>query len=96
MPDLRRAVAGDPGDRRAAAELQMACRMLQEQSAESREHARRVMCDPTRDLTMPVRKLTVRVQRLAAADGVSASSPEAEPPVHPPLPLQPAMSVPQF
>ncbi|CAK0896820.1 unnamed protein product, partial [Prorocentrum cordatum] len=77
VPDLRRAVAGDPGDRRAAAELQMACRMLEEQSAACREHAKRAMCDPTRSLTMPLRKLAVRVHRA----GAGARAPEGEPPL---------------
>eukprot|EP00932_Pfiesteria_piscicida_P010835 SRR837773.21857.p1 GENE.SRR837773.21857~~SRR837773.21857.p1 ORF type:complete len:600 (+),score=83.73 SRR837773.21857:98-1801(+) len=61
--DLERAVAWDPGDKKAAAELQMARRMLREQAKEARAHACRSMCDPTRQPLMPTRRLAVRVHR---------------------------------
>jgi hypothetical protein len=61
--DLARAVANDPSDRKAAAELQMARRNLAEQAKEVRAHAKTIICDATRDTTMPTRKLTVKVRR---------------------------------
>lgn len=61
--DLDRAVSVDPADKKASAELQMVRRMLAEQAKEARAHAKCVMCDPTRDPTMPTRKLVVKVQR---------------------------------
>lgn len=76
--DLDRAVATDPSDKKAVAELQMVRRMLAEQAKEARAHAKCVMCDPTRYPTMPTRKLTVKVRRKDEANG-GASVPQQEP-----------------
>jgi len=53
--DLAIAVANDPQDRKAAAELQMAKRNLAEQAKEVRAHAKAIMCDSTREPTMPTK-----------------------------------------
>lgn len=60
--DLERAVGWDPSDNKAAAELKMTRRMIAEQAKEARQHARNVMQDPTRSMTMPTRRLTVQVK----------------------------------
>lgn len=61
--DLERAVVSNPSDKKAAAELQMVRRMLEEQAKADRVHAKATMRDPTRAPTMPTRRLAVRVQR---------------------------------
>jgi len=93
--DLERAVANDPQDRKAAAELQMARRNLAEQAKEVRAHAKAIMCDTTREPTMPTRRLTVKVRRLGdtfenahVAEGFAASSSAASP-AAPPAVCQP-------
>eukprot|EP00408_Alexandrium_pacificum_P069156 CAMPEP_0171160138 /NCGR_PEP_ID=MMETSP0790-20130122/3400_1 /TAXON_ID=2925 /ORGANISM="Alexandrium catenella, Strain OF101" /LENGTH=634 /DNA_ID=CAMNT_0011624657 /DNA_START=66 /DNA_END=1967 /DNA_ORIENTATION=- len=59
--DLQKAVTGDPRDTKAAAELQMARRMLAEQVKEARVHAKNTMRDPTREPRMPTRSLQVQL-----------------------------------
>mmetsp|Transcript_10994 Transcript_10994/g.25110 ORF Transcript_10994/g.25110 Transcript_10994/m.25110 type:complete len:523 (-) Transcript_10994:4-1572(-) len=70
--DLQQAVETDPSYKKAAAELQMVRRMLASQLKEGRSHAQAIMCDPTRESTMPTRRLTVGVK------GKSAPAPVAE------------------
>jgi len=78
--DLESAVAKDPQDRKAAAELAMARRNLAEQAKEVRAHAKTIVCDTTRESTMPTRTLKVGVRRpggaveTAKAAGASAAS----------------------
>jgi tetratricopeptide (TPR) repeat protein len=63
--DLQKAVATDPSDKKAQAELQMVRRMLDQQLKDHRARAKALLCDPTRDITMPTRQL--RVQRPGAS-----------------------------
>jgi tetratricopeptide (TPR) repeat protein len=76
--DLQRAVAKDPQDKKAAAELQMARRNLAEQAKEVRAHASAIICDTTRTPIMPTRRLMVKARRHgddgAPSSVVSASS----------------------
>mmetsp|Transcript_50360 Transcript_50360/g.93134 ORF Transcript_50360/g.93134 Transcript_50360/m.93134 type:complete len:539 (+) Transcript_50360:93-1709(+) len=78
--DLERAVAADPSYKKASAELQMVRRMLTGQLKEGRVHAQAVMCDPTREMTMPTRRLVVSLKgrgQSSSATSVSASASSA-------------------
>merc|ERR1719324_1021907 len=74
--DLEIAVANDPQDKKAAAELQMVRRNLAEQAKEVRAHASAIICDTTRTPTMPTRRLTVKVRRPGEEPEVPAPSPQ--------------------
>lgn len=83
--DLEQAVANDPADRKAAAELSMVRRNLAEQAKEVRAHAKAIICDTTRQSSMPTRKLTVKVRHkgdafLSTPAEGSSATPAAEAP----------------
>eukprot|EP00929_Paragymnodinium_shiwhaense_P001619 TRINITY_DN101858_c0_g1_i1.p1 TRINITY_DN101858_c0_g1~~TRINITY_DN101858_c0_g1_i1.p1 ORF type:complete len:689 (+),score=220.17 TRINITY_DN101858_c0_g1_i1:119-2185(+) len=73
--DLQKAIASDPSDKKAVAELGMAKRMLEAQVKETRTSAMAVMCDPTRNTSMPTRRLTVKVKRSSGGDDVDGFVP---------------------
>lgn len=81
--DLTQAVTNDPKDKKASAELQMVQRKLAEHLKEDRAHARCMICDTTRNPSMPTRRLAVKPLRAGEAPGAAPAPTVREPPPRP-------------